>query len=138
MERKGIYLTKFDHERLKELLGVAHDFLFKGRVDLAKLADELERAKIVDSKKIPPDVVTMNSKAEIRDLNTKETMTYTLVFPLDANIDEGKISILAPLGTAILGYRVGDEFEWEVPSGKRRLRIEKILYQPEAAGDYDR
>jgi regulator of nucleoside diphosphate kinase len=80
----------------------------------------------------------MNSKAEIRDLNTKETMTYTLVFPLDANIDEGKISILAPLGTAILGYRVGDEFEWEVPSGKRRLRIEKILYQPEAAGDYDR
>jgi regulator of nucleoside diphosphate kinase len=65
-------------------------------------------------------------------------MTYTLVFPRDANVDEGRISILAPLGTAILGYRVGEEFEWDVPSGKRRLRIAKVLYQPEAAGHYDR
>ncbi len=80
----------------------------------------------------------MNSKVEILDLDTQETMTYALVFPRDANIDEGRISILAPLGTAILGYRVGDEFEWEMPNGQRRLKIVKIPYQPEAAGDYDR
>jgi regulator of nucleoside diphosphate kinase len=138
MERKSIYMTKFDHGRLKELLGVAHAFSYSGRLDLAQLAGELDRAKIVDSKKIPADVVTMNSKVEIFDLDTQETMIYALVFPRDANIDEGRISILAPLGTAILGYRAGDEFEWEVPSGKRRLKIVKIPYQPEAAGDYDR
>jgi regulator of nucleoside diphosphate kinase len=138
MEPKGIYMTKFDHERLKELLGVAHSFAFKGRVDLAQLSEELERATVVDSREIPPDVVTMNSKVEVRDLDTDEIAAYTLVFPRDANIDEGRISILASLGTAILGYRAGDEFEWEVPGGTRRLRIEKILYQPEAAGHYDR
>jgi regulator of nucleoside diphosphate kinase len=138
VKTKTIIMTKFDHERLKELLGVANSFAYGGRVDLAKLAGELERAEILDSKEIPPDVVTMNSKAEISDLDTGENMTYTLVFPRDANVDEGRISILAPLGTAILGYRVGEEFEWDVPSGKRRLRIAKVLYQPEAAGHYDR
>jgi regulator of nucleoside diphosphate kinase len=135
---KTIYITKFDYERLKELLGVANTFSYNGRTDLAKLAGELERAEILDSEEIPSDVVTMNSRAEIRDLETGETMTYTLVFPRDANIDEGRISIFAPLGTAILGFRAGDDLEWEVPSGTRRLRIEKILYQPEAEGHYDR
>lgn len=138
MKSKTIVVTKFDRERLKELLGVAKSFAYGGRVDLAQLAGELERAEILDSKAVPPDVVTMNSTAEIRDLDTGETMTYTLVFPRDSNADQGRISILAPLGTAILGYRVGDEFEWDVPSGKRRLRIEKVLYQPEASGHYDR
>ena len=137
MERKNIYITKFDHERLKELVSVANSFSYNGRMDLTKLAGELSRAKIVDSKKIPPDVVTMNSRVEILDLDTREKMNYTLVFPRDADIEADKISILAPLGTAILGYRIGDEFEWEMPSGKRRLKIADIHYQPEASGHYD-
>ncbi|MGC9336382.1 MAG: GreA/GreB family elongation factor, partial [Anaerolineae bacterium] len=62
--------------------------------------------------------------------------TYMLVFPRDADIDQAKISILAPIGTAMLGYRVGDVFTWEVPEGTRRLRVKEILYQPEASGDY--
>jgi len=93
---------------------------------------------IVDSREVLQDVITMNSRAELVDLDTNETMVFTLVFPRDANIDEGKISVLAPLGAAILGYRLGDQFEWQVPAGIRRLKITKIVYQPEAAGDYHR
>lgn len=78
----------------------------------------------------------MNSKAVLRDLNTTEKMTYVLVFPKDANIDAGRISILAPVGTSILGYAKGDVIEWSVPSGIRRICIEEVLYQPEAAGDF--
>ena len=72
------------------------------------------------------------------DLDTSERMEYVLAFPKDANIDNGSISVLAPIGTAILGYAKGDVVEWPVPSGKRRIRIEDILYQPEAAGHYTR
>jgi regulator of nucleoside diphosphate kinase len=78
----------------------------------------------------------MNCKVELLDLDKNEKMTFTLVFPNAANIDQGKISILAPIGTAILGYRVGDIVIWQVPAGQRRIKIEKILYQPEASGDY--
>ncbi len=86
--------------------------------------------------RIPPDVVTMNSRVVLRDLDSDETMTYTLVFPKDADIGAGAISVLAPVGTAIIGYAVGAVIEWPVPGGIRRIRIEQILYQPEAAGDF--
>ena len=75
----------------------------------------------------------MNSRAELLDLDTGERMDFTLVFPIDANIEEGKISVLAPLGTAMLGYRVGDEFEWTVPYRLRRLKVTHVQFQPEAA-----
>jgi regulator of nucleoside diphosphate kinase len=78
----------------------------------------------------------MNSKVVLRDLSTSEKMTYVLVFPKDANIAAGAISVLAPVGTAILGYAKGDVVEWSVPSGVRRIRIDDVLYQPEAARDY--
>lgn len=78
----------------------------------------------------------MNSRIKLRDVDTNEEMEFTLVFPGDSNVDEGKISVIAPIGTAILGYSAGDTIEWHVPAGKRRIRIEKILYQPEAEGDY--
>ena len=79
----------------------------------------------------------MNSTVVLTDLDTREEETYTLVYPENADTAQGKVSILAPIGTAMLGYRVGDVFEWEVPAGKRRLKVEKIVYQPEASGDYD-
>jgi regulator of nucleoside diphosphate kinase len=63
-------------------------------------------------------------------------MTYQLTFPTEANFDDGKISVLAPIGTAMIGYRRGDVIEWEVPSGVRRLRVEEVLYQPESKGEY--
>jgi regulator of nucleoside diphosphate kinase len=78
----------------------------------------------------------MNSTACLEDLDTEEEETYTLVFPENADLGQGKISVLAPIGTAMLGYEVGDTFEWEVPAGKRRLRVKRIIYQPEASGEY--
>jgi len=136
MATRKLYITEFDKSRLEELIGVAEEFGHQDREDLQDLAEELANADVVPSKNIPADVVTMNSKVALRDLNTSEEMIYRLVFPGDANIDEGAISVLAPVGTAILGYTKGDIVEWPVPSGMRRIRIEDILYQPEAAGDY--
>lgn len=136
MPERNIYITEFDKERLEELIEVADEFGGHDRKDLESLAQELDQAEIVSSKDIPPDVVTMNSKVILRDLSTSEKMTYILVFPKDANIDKGAISVLAPVGTAILGYAKGDIIEWTVPSGIRRICIEEVLYQPEAAGDY--
>jgi len=77
----------------------------------------------------------MHSRVLVRDLNSGIESSYTPVFPQDADIAQGKISILAPIATALLGYREGDEIEWPTPGGRRRLKIIKVLYQPEAAGD---
>jgi regulator of nucleoside diphosphate kinase len=94
-------------------------------------------AETVAPAEVPADVITMRSKVRLRDLNTGEEMIYTLVFPTEADSGNGKISVLAPIGTAMLGYRVGSLIEWQVPSGLRRIKVEEILYQPEAAGDYN-
>ena len=135
-EERQIYVTKFDLQRLQELVQVAKEFKFQDRNDLKKLEQELERATIVGSKDVLPDVVTMNAKVELLDIDKNEKMTFTLVFPIDADIDRGTISIIAPIGTAILGYRVGDTVIWQVQAGVRRIKIQKIIYQPEASGDY--
>jgi len=122
--------------RLRNLLEDAKATGYRGRDDLKELEAELNRGTVVAPQEVPGDVITMNSKARLIDLDTGEEMIYTLVFPDDADIDQNKISVLAPIGTAMLGYRVGDTFEWQVPEGLRRLSVEEILYQPEAAGDY--
>jgi len=136
MQPRRIFITEYDKERLEKILPATPDSTNRNRQDLRNLAKELARAKIVPPERIPPDIVTMNSRVVLRDLNSDETMTYTLVFPKDADIGAGAISILAPVGTAIIGYAVGDVIEWPVPGGTRRIRIEQILYQPEAAGDF--
>lgn len=136
MARRKLYITEFDKSRLEELITVAEEFGGHDRKDLKSLAEELEKAEVVSPQDVPAKVVTMNSKVVLRDLGTSEEMTYVLVFPGDADINAGAISVLAPVGTAILGYAKGDIVEWPVPSGVRRIRIEDILYQPEAAGDY--
>jgi len=122
--------------RLRNLLEDAKATGYRGRDDLKELEAELNRGTVVAPQEVPGDVITMNSKARLIDLDTGEEMIYTLVFPDDADIDQNKISVLAPIGTAMLGYRVGDTFEWKVPEGLRRLKVEELLYQPEAAGDY--
>ena len=101
------------------------------------LGRELERATVLPPERMPADVVTMNSQVRIEDMDTGEQNIYTLVFPSDARIAERKVSILAPIGTAMLGYRVGDTVDWPVPAGTRKVRIKEIPYQPEAAGHYD-
>jgi regulator of nucleoside diphosphate kinase len=105
--------------------------------DLQALADELDRAEVIAAKDVPADVITMNSRVRLLDLDTGEEETYTLVFPDDADINRNRISVLAPVGTGMLGYGVGDVIEWQVPGGIRRLKVASVLYQPEAAGDYN-
>ncbi len=132
-----IYITEPDHERLTKLIDIAREREGDAnRKHIDSLEEELERAEVVQQKEIPPDVVTMRSTVRLKDMDTGEEMTYQLTFPTEANYDEGKISVLAPIGTAMLGYRRGDVIEWEVPSGVRRLRVEEILYQPESKGEY--
>jgi regulator of nucleoside diphosphate kinase len=136
MESHDIYITEYDLTRLKELVQVGISFAERDRDSLESLQGELDRAHIVVPTAVPNDVITMNSRVRLKDLETNEEKVYTLVFPSEANVQQQKISILAPIGTAILGSRVGDMVEWRVPGGIRKLRIEEILYQPEAAGQY--
>ncbi|HXG68316.1 MAG TPA: nucleoside diphosphate kinase regulator [Blastocatellia bacterium] len=132
-----IYITETDLKRLNKLIEISRESGgFENRPYLNKLEEELERAEVVDPKDIPADVITMRSTVRLKDLDKGQELLYTLVFPTEADSDKGKISVLAPIGTALIGYRVGDTIEWEVPSGVRRLKVEEILYQPEAAGDY--
>lgn len=132
--RNAIHITSRDKQLLEDLLAEMEALRFEPAADLRALAEELKRAVIVHPHDIPPDVITMNSRAEMLDLDTGEAVTFTLVFPSHANIEEDKISVLAPIGAGMLGYRVGDEFEWNVPAGLRRMRVTKVHYQPEAAG----
>lgn len=133
-----IYVTEHDLMRLRKLLGDARRATDdRGGEYLEKLQTELDRAKVVAPDEVPNTAVTMNSRVELVDLDTGKREAYTLVFPDAADASAGRISILAPIGTAMLGYQVGDVFEWDVPAGKRRLKVERILYQPEAAGNYE-
>ena len=135
MRKRKIYVTEKDLQRLKSLIKNTVATSDNMRRDIKKLKYELDCAKIVTSTKIPPNVITMNSIVCIIDSDTGKEVTWRLVYPKDANIDQGRISILAPLGMAILGYFEGDTIEWAVPSGRVNLTVKSVLYQPEAAGD---
>ena len=132
----SISITQFDKKRLTQLLqGISRD-QNPDRDDLWRLEQEIARATIIPSGQAPSGLVTMNSQVRLTDLDTGESMVYTLVFPHEADYTEGRISILAPIGTALLGFQVGDVVEWPMPAGTRKLRIEEVLYQPEAAGHF--
>jgi regulator of nucleoside diphosphate kinase len=136
VKEAGIYISRMDLERLTKLIEITKERDNDGNLEyLNKLEEELDRADVVEPRDVPLDVITMRSTVRLKDLSTGEEMVYSLVFPTEANLDEGKISVLAPIGTAMLGYRRGDVIEWEVPSGVRRLKVEQVLYQPESAGD---
>jgi regulator of nucleoside diphosphate kinase len=136
MKKRSLYITEADMNRLQGLLETGSRFGHRDKKHLLELEDELNRARVVPSKDIPEDVITMNSEVRLKDLDSGEEVVYSLVFPGDANVAENKISVLAPIGTALIGYRVWDTIEWKVPGRLRRLKVEEILYQPERAGDY--
>jgi regulator of nucleoside diphosphate kinase len=133
-----IYITTSDYHRLSGLIEMSRER--NGDADreyLDQLEEELGRAELVNPKEIPADVITMRSKVSLKDLNSGKTVMYSLVFPSEANSNQGHISVLAPIGTALLGNRSGDVVQSKVPSGLRRLKVKEILYQPEAAGNYN-
>ncbi|HXC69634.1 MAG TPA: nucleoside diphosphate kinase regulator [Pyrinomonadaceae bacterium] len=133
----NIYITEPDYNRLSALIEKTREGNGVDRQYLNKLEAELDRAEIVDAENIPANVITMRSTVRLKDLVSGEENTYSLVFPTEADFSQGKISVLAPIGTAILGYKSGDTIEWTVPSGLRRFKVDKIIYQPEAAGHFD-
>ena len=136
-QETNIYITKPDHEWLTKLIEIAREReSHANREYLDRLEEELDRSEVVQQKNIREDVITMRSTVRVKDLDTNEEMIYRLVFPTEANYDEGRISVLAPIGTAMLGYRRGDVIEWQVPSGVRKLSVEEVLYQPESKGEY--
>ncbi len=132
--KRQIIISKVDHEQLQNVFFSRFAAAFGDQPYLQSLRGELNIAKILPPDEIPPDVVTMNSTVRLREFRGNELETYTLVYPKDADIAEGKLSVLAPIGTAILGYRVGDWVQWQVPSGLIRFRIEELVFQPERDG----
>lgn len=138
MPERDILVTEDDARKLRTLLVGVRERSVRDREHLQQLDDELDRARVVPASDIPADVVTMNSELALRDLDTGEEMVFRVVFPSEANADQHRISVLAPLGTAVLGYRAGDAIEWVVPGRTRRVRIESMLYQPEASASTSR
>ena len=124
-----IVVTSTDMERLRTLIDTTAG-------DKADALDaELLRAEVVEPTQVPPDVVTMNSRVMYRDEDTGETREVTLSYPQDASLAQGRVSVLAPVGAALLGLSVGQEIDWQLPGGKsKRLRILSVTYQPQAAG----
>ncbi len=137
MER-DIIVTAKDYERLRKLIAEEREF---GKtvdpLELRDLEQELNRAVIAKAEDIPSDIITMNSQFVLEDMDSGEETTYRLVYPEYADFLENRISIIAPVGTAILGYREGDEINWSIPTGVARLKIKKVMYQPEAAGNFE-
>lgn len=124
-----IHLTQPDMDRLLALIEATPGKRFD------RLEGELLRAKVVPRDQIPQDLVTMNSRVVFENETTGEQREITLVYPDLANIDSGQISVLVPVGTALLGLRVGQSIDWELPNGEtQRYRIVEVPYQPEAAG----
>jgi regulator of nucleoside diphosphate kinase len=132
-----IVITDFDRRRLLGLLELLRTREGVNEDTLDALEIELERAEVVRPEEVPPDVVTMNSQVELEDLDTHENLCITVVFPGSADAGQRRISVLAPIGLALLGCREGDEVAWPTPSRTRRLRVGRIVYQPEAAGRFD-
>jgi len=134
----NILVTHDDRRRLRAVLENVQADGTERRDCLDALEVVLEHANGADLTEVPQDVVTMNATVELRDLDTEERETYSIVYPERADISRNRISVLAPIGTAVLGCRVGDVVAVRVPSGRRRIRVEDIHYQPERSGDHPR
>jgi regulator of nucleoside diphosphate kinase len=127
---KACYLTELDVARLEK--HAAANPKFQDMLD-----DVLTRAVIVDSREIPANIVTMNSQATLVDEASGEQMTWTVVYPPDADFSHGRLNVFSPAGLALLGAKRGERIRFTPPSGTEKvLRVEKILYQPEAADNF--
>jgi len=134
MNQHELVVTADDMQRLRRLIDQAKLRDPRGTPYLDSLERELSAARVVAPQAVPADVVTMNSQIRLLDLDTGEQIVFTLVLPDEADVDNARVSVLAPIGTAVLGYRAGDTLSWQVPDGVRRLKVVEILYQPEASG----
>jgi regulator of nucleoside diphosphate kinase len=135
MHLPEITITSHDYERITDLL---EDLSPDAQERAQALELELERAVKVPPDSISADVVTMNSRVLFEDELTGATREVTLVYPKDADPEAGKVSVLSPVGSALLGVRAGQTIDWPASRGRRmRFRVVSVLYQPEAEGRYD-
>jgi len=136
-----LVVTRADGRRLQQMIGSlrASQRTIRDPYEsyLGALERQLARTPVVPEAEVNDDVVTMNSKICVRELDTGKRQALKLVYDADADTFGERVSVLAPLGAAILGARVGDVVEWQSRRGPRRLRIDRILFQPEAAGEFD-
>src|SRR5688572_3173638 len=124
-----IIVTDTDLERLRPVIDTSSSAISQS------LEDELHRATVVRQAEVPADVVTMNSDVVYEDCATGARRAVRVVYPKDADAGAGRVSVLAPIGAALLGLHVGQAIDWRVPGGVKRIRVAEIRYQPEAAGD---
>jgi regulator of nucleoside diphosphate kinase len=136
MRKRPIVVTESDERKLRGLLSRQSEESIRDQAHLQELQSELERALVLRAEEVPPDVITMHSQVRVLDLEHGRRSDYTLVFPLESDISARRISVLAPLGTALLGFREGDDVEWMMPGGMRRLRVERV--DQSAAREFDR
>lgn len=135
-KQSKIILTSQDFDRLEALLESLAVNAFPGK---AALQAELARAEIVDSGQVPPDVVTMNSTVRFQIIESGEEFLLTLAYPKDVQGQSDRISVLAPVGSALLGLAVGDDLQWPLPGGRvATVRVVEVVYQPERAGELHR
>ena len=134
---KKVTLTKNDYTRIYKAITDAKNSKTINSNEAEKLLSELSKAEIVPSEKIDKDVVTMNSEVKLFFENTQKEQSFKIVYPQDANLKENKKKKISPIATALIGYKIGDEIEWIVPGGMTKIKIVDLIYQPEAAGDFD-
>ncbi|HLV18856.1 MAG TPA: nucleoside diphosphate kinase regulator [Pseudomonas sp.] len=128
----SITVTRLDMQRLEKLLDSLEEYTPAAEA----LEAELSRANVVGHDEVPAGVVTMNSRVRCREESTGKDYRLTLVYPQDAG-KEGTVSVLAPVGTALLGLTIGQKIDWPAPGGKKlQLTLLEVEYQPEASGDY--
>lgn len=132
-----IVISVLDRARLDPMIRDAVASNSTARDLLCALKDKLDQAQIRDPYEMPGDVVTMNSLVRVRDLDTEEVETYTLVYPAFADIARNRLSILTPVGITLLGHHRGESVEWASPRGSIHLLVEQVEYQPESAGQFD-
>lgn len=134
MQQQTIRVTDFDARHLEGLIEGPQPRNSRDARSIALLEQHLGDAEVLPARRVGPDLVTMNSEVQVRDLDAHETITFRLVFPHAVHSGAGRVSVLAPLGMAVLGRKVGERVTWRTPGGLRRLRVDCVLYQPERAG----
>lgn len=134
-KEKVLTVTQPDYTRLTRLIQDMYGNKAIDKKYLSYLGLELQKANVIDSRKINPEFVTMNSVIDVEFLQSGRKMELRLVYPNEADFSKGLISILSPLGCALIGYKAGDIIEFEAPAGIQKVHIEKVVYQPEANGE---
>lgn len=135
-DMKKIKITNLDYIRLSKLVDSAKNKQDIELKNIDSLFNEIKRAEKIDSKKISPKIITMNSVVKVLNEETKNQIIIKVVYPEEADFKKGFVSILSPLGTALLGYEKGDKVFFNAPKGKVKITIQDIKYQPESEGEY--